>query len=79
MAKNKELNTEIGAWLAHHRKLRGLSQAEVAERLGVTKTAVHYWETGKRMIYAKTMLDYCRLLDLDPQDLVKDVTSDACL
>ena len=71
----KDLNAEIGRWLAYHRKLRGLSQSEVAERLGVTKTAVHYWETGKRMIYAKTMMDYCHLLDIDPQDLVRDVTN----
>ena len=27
----------------------GLTQVELAERLGVSHVAVHYWETGKRV------------------------------
>ena len=68
------LNKAIGQWLSDHRKQKGLSQQQVADRLGVTKTAVHYWETGKRMIFAETMIDYCKILNLDPQDLVRDIS-----
>jgi transcriptional regulator with XRE-family HTH domain len=68
------LNKAIGQWLADHRKQKDLSQQQVADRLGVTKTAVHYWETGKRMIFAETMIDYCKILNLDPQDLVRDIS-----
>lgn len=44
--------TETNAWIARRlreaRKRRGWSQAELAERLGRTQTAVSYWEAGKR-------------------------------
>lgn len=70
----KDYTKDIGRWLAEKRKQKGLRQTDVAERLGCTKSAVHYWETGKRIIDADTMIKYCFVLDADPQDLVRDVT-----
>lgn len=43
-----ETNTWIARRLREARKHRGWSQAELAERLGRTQTAVSYWEAGKR-------------------------------
>lgn len=68
-----DINTKIGAWLSEKRKAKGMTMQEVAERLGVTKTAVHYWETGKRTIYAYQMMDYCAIVGADPEDLVRDI------
>lgn len=48
-------NQKIGAYLAKERKAKKISQTQLAQRLGVSKTAVHYWETGKRTIYADQM------------------------
>ena len=42
--KNNDMNAEIGRWLRHQRELKGMSQQDVADRLGTTRTAVHYWE-----------------------------------
>jgi len=70
-------NEAIGKWLADRRESLGLQQSDVGERLGVTKSAVHYWETGKRTIKADTMLEYCKILDADPQELIRDVTKKA--
>ena len=70
----KNYNAEIGRWLAHKRDQRGLTQSDIGYALGVTKTAVHYWETGRRTIDANTMFAYCEILGVDPQQLVNDVT-----
>lgn len=70
----KNYNNQIGRWLANQRIKRGLLQAEVGDMLGVTKTAISYWETGKRTIDAETMINYCIAIGADPQQLVKDVT-----
>lgn len=69
----KNYNTDIGNWLASERIKKGLSQQYVADKLGMTRTAVHYWETGKREISAQNMLDYCNAINADPVRLIKDV------
>ena len=69
-------NQKIGAYLAKERKAKKISQTQLAQRLGVSKTAVHYWETGKRTIYADQMIEYCLELGIDPQKLVEAVTED---
>lgn len=75
----KNYNAEIGTWLARKREEKGLSQSDVAKRMNVTKSAVHYWETNKREIRADRMIEYCLVLDVSPQELVKDVMNNACL
>ena len=40
--------TGLREQLVHLRQQHGISQAELANRLGVTQTAVSYWETGRR-------------------------------
>lgn len=69
----KNYDKEIGEWLAHQRESRGLTQGEVGDMLGVTKVAVHYWETGKRKLFASALFDYCSVLGVDPQDLVEHI------
>ena len=69
-------NKKIGQWLAHQREARGLLQQDIGDKLGVTKTAISYWETGKRTIDASTMIEYCNALGVDPQDLVRDVVNE---
>jgi Predicted transcriptional regulators len=76
MRKNNNdasFNTAIGQWLANKREEKKLSQQEVADMLKVSKTAVSYWETGKRTIYAVNMMNYCEVLGVNPQDLVSDL------
>lgn len=75
----KNYNSKIGAYLAKERKAKKFSQQQIAERMDVTKTAVSYWETGKRVINAEQMINYCEVLGVDPQDLVKEVIEDASL
>ena len=72
----KNYNAKIGAYLAKERKAKKITQQQVADRMGVTKSAVSNWELGKRTIYADQMLEYCEQLGIDPQELVKSVTGD---
>lgn len=63
------INQQIGAWLREKRKEKGRSMQEVADALEVTRTAVHYWESGKRTIYADTLVHYCQFIGASLQEL----------
>lgn len=41
------MNTSLGRTLSHLRKLRGLTQAELAERLSVSQPIIARWENGR--------------------------------
>lgn len=43
------MDNRMGAVIAHERKTLGLTQEELAHRLGVTKAAVSKWELGQSM------------------------------
>jgi transcriptional regulator with XRE-family HTH domain len=53
------------ARLVHARRNSAISQAFVADALGVTQTAVSYWETGRREIGLREALAYADLVGLD--------------
>lgn len=44
----------------------GLTQAQLAERLGRSQRFVSYCETGERRVDAIEFLDFCRALDKPP-------------
>lgn len=69
-----DINTLIGKWLREKREEKHMTGQEVADALGVTKTAVSYWESGKRTIYAYQMMDYCKAVGADPEELVRTIT-----
>lgn len=41
---------QIGNFIAAMRKEKGLTQAQLAERLGVNNKTVSRWETGKNIL-----------------------------
>ena len=63
----------IGAWLAEKRKHKGITQIQVAERLGVSKQAISKWENGRGKMYADNFIEFCRIIEADPNDLIPDV------
>ena len=55
---------KIGKFIAERRKEKGMTQAELADRIGVTDRAVSKWENGRGLpdyAYVKTL---CELLDI---------------
>lgn len=74
----RDMNVVIGETFAKYRKEKGFSQQYVADRMGVGKTTVHYWEKGKRQMYAHQFMELCAVLGIDPSAVSKEVT-DACV
>ena len=60
----------IGKFIAECRKEKHLTQAQLAERLGVTDRAVSKWETGRSMPDVSIMLDLCEQIDISVNDLL---------
>ena len=57
---------ELGAILRQEREKRGLSQVEVAKRIGKSATAVIYYEAGKRPIHFSKFIRFCSALRVSP-------------
>ena len=55
---------KIGAFIAKKRKEQNLTQAQVAEKLGITDRAVSKWETGRSLPDASVMLELCGMLKI---------------
>lgn len=60
---------KIGKFIATCRKEQGLTQAALAEKLGITDRAVSKWETGRSLPDASIMLELCDLLKININEL----------
>ena len=61
---------KVGRFIAECRKKQNLTQAQLAERLGITDRAVSKWETGKTMPDSSLMLELCDILGISVNDLL---------
>ena len=63
-------NETIGRFLSAVRKERGLTQEQLAEKLGVSNRSVSRWETGKTLPDLSLMHSICQVLDIRIQELL---------
>jgi transcriptional regulator with XRE-family HTH domain len=61
---------KIGKFIAENRKIKKITQSELAEKLGVTDRAVSNWENGKNMPDPDTIVRLCEVLSADPGHLL---------
>ena len=61
---------KIGKFIASCRKEQGMTQAALAEKLGISDRAVSKWETGKAMPDSGIMLTLCELLKINVNELL---------
>lgn len=61
---------KIGKFIAACRKEQGMTQAALAEKLGISDRAVSKWETGKSMPDSGIMLELCDLLKINVNELL---------
>lgn len=61
---------KIGRFIAERRKEKKLTQAQLAEKLGITDRAVSKWETGRSLPDASIMLELCREIGITVNDLL---------
>lgn len=69
----KDYNETIGEVFAKHRKEKGYSQQYVADRMNVTRSTIHYWEKGKRQMFAYQFFDLCKIYGLDANEVADEV------
>lgn len=55
---------KVGKMIALKRKEKGLTQEQLAEKLGVTNKAVSKWETGKSMPDLSIIQELCKILGI---------------
>lgn len=61
---------QIGRFIAACRKEKGMTQAQLAERMNVSDRAVSKWETGKNLPDSSIMLELCAELGITVNDLL---------
>ncbi|MBQ1534846.1 MAG: helix-turn-helix transcriptional regulator, partial [Erysipelotrichaceae bacterium] len=64
--------TTIGSRIAKARKDRGMTQAEVAEKLNVSFQAVSSWERDEFIPEAWNLIELAKVLDVSVSSLVED-------
>lgn len=61
--------------LANKRKNNNMSQEQLADRLGVSRQAVSKWESGNSMPDMTKILELCKILNCNLEDLLDDGVS----
>lgn len=69
--EKEKVATEFGSFIREARENKGLLQADVAEKLGVSRSYYTMIEAGNREIYFTLAINICRVLDLNINDLMK--------
>ena len=67
MAKRKSLSKELRS----ARERRGLSVAEVADRVGVSQASIYFWEGGRVRPRSENLKLLCKVLKLSARDAME--------
>lgn len=70
--KAASADMKLGERVKKQRLLRGMTQTELARRLGVTPGAVSRFEAGETMIGVRTLLDIVEILGIGIEDLLPE-------
>ena len=62
----------IGEKIAHLRIVNNISQAELAEKLNVSRQSVSNWESGESLPQIDKVLELCQLFDITADELIND-------
>lgn len=61
---------KIGKFIADRRKMCGITQRQLAEKLGVSDKAVSKWETGRSMPDNSILMELCEELGINVNELL---------
>lgn len=61
---------KIGKFISQLRKNKKMTQAELAEKMGVTDRSISKWETGRGLPDASIMIPLCELLGINVNELL---------
>ena len=71
LIENEKIISEFGAFIREAREQKGLLQADIAEKIGVSRSYYAYIEAGKREIPFTLAIHLCQVLNLDINDFIK--------
>jgi transcriptional regulator with XRE-family HTH domain len=63
---SQDIEAMIGWRIRIRRRLLGMTQKDVGQKLGVTPQMVHKWETGQGTLYAATLYHLAQALGVKP-------------
>ena len=66
----KTVETSYGARIRYARQVYGMSQAELARRIGTTSSALNQIELEKSQVYAERIRDVAQVLRVDARYLL---------
>ena len=61
---------KVGKFIQERRKEKGLTQLELAEKLGVSNRTISKWETGRSLPDYSMFNDLCSELDISINELL---------
>ena len=70
-------NAKLGQFISARRKYMGLTQEELADRIGVSKSAVAKWETDGGIPDRDNLLSLSKVINVSVDDLHHIIKSEA--
>lgn len=64
------INKRLGSRIKEIRKLRGLSQREVAEKVNLKRSTISQIENGDRKVTAEELLEFSKIFNVTPNNLL---------
>jgi len=61
----------VGSYLRNYRRIRNVTQLELAQWLGVSRQAISMWESGKRELKVTTLSKIARVFNVSLDELLK--------
>ncbi|QLB20888.1 XRE family transcriptional regulator [Vespertiliibacter pulmonis] len=68
--ENSELDKRVGKAVAHYRKMAGLSQAEVAEIMGLSNDAISKMERGNITLNVSRLFEFAQIFNCQASDFL---------
>ena len=70
------MNDKVRELMVQARKAKKIFQEEIAEKMGVSKSAVSSWELGKNDINMEDFTKYCSICGVSFIDILREVYGD---
>lgn len=68
--ESSELDKKVGKAVAHYRKIAGLSQAEVAEKMGLSNDAISKMERGNITLNVSRLFEFAQIFGCQASDFL---------
>lgn len=76
MKDKKTVYKKLGNYIRIKRLDKKMTMKELGKRIGVSEGTISRYETGERKITFDSFVDICKVLDLNPLDVVKEVDNE---